>query len=137
IVTVETHTSTVDIHYARLVIALGAVIRTLPIPGLDVYALGFKSLEDAIALRNHVLRKLEEADAEEDPDRAEAHLTFVFVGGGYAGVEAVGELSDRSATPCATTHAYRSAGRGGCLSRPSRGFCTRFLLLLANTPRGN
>jgi len=94
IVTVETDTSTVDIHYTRLVIALGAVIRTLPIPGLDDHALGFKSLEDAIALRNHVLRKLEQADAEEDPSRAEAHLTFVFVGGGYAGVEAVGELSD-------------------------------------------
>ncbi|HYM49132.1 MAG TPA: NAD(P)/FAD-dependent oxidoreductase [Candidatus Limnocylindrales bacterium] len=84
----------VEIHYRRLVIALGAVIRTLPIPGLAEHALGFKSLAEAIYLRNHVLRKLEEADAEEDPARAARHLTFLFIGAGYAGVEAVGELSD-------------------------------------------
>jgi NADH dehydrogenase len=84
----------VEIGYRRLVIALGAVIRTLPIPGLEEHALGFKSLAEAIFLRNHVLRQLEEADAAEDLRRKEAHLTFVFIGAGYAGVEAVGELSD-------------------------------------------
>jgi NADH:quinone reductase (non-electrogenic) len=51
-------------------------------------------LADAIALRNHVLRQLEAADAAPDPIAAERHLTFVFVGAGYAGVEALAELSD-------------------------------------------
>ena len=66
----------------------------LPIPGLAQHALGFKDLADAISLRNHVLRQLEAAMAATDPTRAEAHLTFVFVGAGYAGVEALAELAD-------------------------------------------
>jgi NADH dehydrogenase len=66
------------------------VPRTLPIPGLAEHGLGFKDLADAIHLRNHVLRELEAAAANPDP----AHLTFVFVGAGYAGVEALAELSD-------------------------------------------
>src|SRR5205823_1148043 len=78
----------------RLVIALGAISRTLPIPGLAEHALGFKNLADAIQLRNHVLRRLEAADAEVKPERIRRHLTFVFVGAGYAGVEALAELSD-------------------------------------------
>ena len=68
--------------------------RTLPVPGLAEHALGFKDLADAIHLRNHVLRELEAADAELDRTSAAAHLTFVFVGAGYAGVEALAELSD-------------------------------------------
>jgi NADH dehydrogenase len=83
-----------DVHYEQLVVALGAVARSLPVPGLDQHALGFKDLADAIHLRNHVLRELEAADAELDETRAAAHLTFVFVGAGYAGVEALAELSD-------------------------------------------
>jgi NADH:quinone reductase (non-electrogenic) len=83
-----------EILYERLVVALGAVSRTLPIPGLAEHALGFKNLADAIQLRNHVLRRLEAADAEVDPERARRHLAFVFVGAGYAGVEALAELSD-------------------------------------------
>lgn len=94
VATIDTDAETIEIQYRRLVVALGAVIRTLPIPGLGEHALGFKSLAEAIHLRNHVLRQLEEADAAEDPARAQAHLTFVFIGAGYAGVEAVGELSD-------------------------------------------
>jgi NADH dehydrogenase len=81
-----------DLSYENLVVALGAVPRALPIPGLAEHALGFKSLADAIHLRNHVLRELEAAAA--DPEDAERHLTFVFVGAGYAGVEALAELSD-------------------------------------------
>jgi NADH dehydrogenase len=82
----------IAVSYDQLVVALGAVTRTLPIPGLADHGLGFKSLADGIHLRNHVLRELEAASA--DPARAERHLTFVFVGAGYAGVEALGELSD-------------------------------------------
>ena len=55
---------------------------------------GFKDLAGAIHLRNHVLRELEAADAAIDRAQAAAHLTFVFVGAGYAGVEALAELSD-------------------------------------------
>ena len=75
-------------------LALGSFSRALPIPGLAEHGLGFKDLADAIHLRNHVLRQLEAAAAERDRERAQAHLTFVFVGAGYAGVEALAELSD-------------------------------------------
>jgi NADH:ubiquinone reductase (H+-translocating) len=79
-----------DFSYEHVVLALGAVPRTLPIPGLAEHGLGFKDLADAIELRNHVLRELEAAVARPDP----AHLAFVFVGAGYAGVEALAELAD-------------------------------------------
>ena len=83
-----------EISWEHLVLALGAVARTLPVPGLAEHAVGFKDLPDAINLRNRVLRELEAADAELDSVRREAHLSFVFVGAGYAGVEALAELSD-------------------------------------------
>ena len=83
-----------EITWDNLVLALGAVARTLPVPGLAEHAVGFKDLADAINLRNHVLRELEAADTELDQTRREAHLSFVFVGAGYAGVEALAELSD-------------------------------------------
>jgi NADH dehydrogenase len=92
LVRVVTEDGELDVRYEQLVVALGAVTRTLPIPGLADHALGFKSLADAIYLRNHVLRELEAAAG--DPAGAERHLTFVFVGAGYAGVEALAELSD-------------------------------------------
>ena len=83
-----------DLGWEHLVLALGAVPRVFPIPGLAEHGLGFKNLADAIALRNRVLRQLEAADAELDAGEARAHLGFVFVGAGYAGVEALAELSD-------------------------------------------
>jgi NADH dehydrogenase len=82
------------VRYSELVLALGAVPRTVPVPGLAEHALSFKSLADAINLRNHVLRQLEAADAEQDEARRRMHLSFVFVGAGYAGVEALAELAD-------------------------------------------
>jgi NADH dehydrogenase len=91
---VETEVGLSEVRYERLVVALGAVARTLPIPGLAEHALGFKSLADAIYLRNHVLRQLELADAAPTAEDATRHLGFVFVGAGYAGVEALAELSD-------------------------------------------
>ncbi len=83
-----------ELAYDQVVLAPGAVPRTFPVPGLAEHGLGFKDLADAIALRNHVLRELEAADAETDPERVERHLGFVFVGAGYAGVEALAELAD-------------------------------------------
>jgi NADH dehydrogenase len=82
-----------EVGYDHLVLALGSIARTLPIPGLVAHGLGFKDLADAIALRNHVLGQLEAA-AMAGEDSAARHLTFVFVGAGYAGVEALAELSD-------------------------------------------
>jgi len=82
-----------EVTYKKLVLALGSIARTLPIPGLAEHGLGFKDLADAIALRNHVLGQLEAAAVAEE-DSAARHLTFVFVGAGYAGVEALAELSD-------------------------------------------
>jgi NADH dehydrogenase len=93
-VDVETEAGAYRVRYDQLVLAPGAVPRTFPIPGLVEHALGFKTLADAINLRNHVLRELEGAVAETERHAAERRLTFVFVGAGYAGVEALAELSD-------------------------------------------
>jgi NADH dehydrogenase len=93
-VTVETEEDPLTVTYEELVVALGAVVRTLPIPGLAEHGLGFKTLADAIFLRNHVLRRLEAAAAAPDEEHLRRELTFVFVGAGYAGVEALAELSD-------------------------------------------
>ena len=85
-----------EVRYDQLVLALGAVPRTFPIPGLAEHAVGFKDLADAIQLRNRILRALEAADAEiaVEGGATDAHLGFVFVGAGYAGVEALAELAD-------------------------------------------
>ena len=91
VVVAETLTGRAEISYDRLVVALGAVTRTFPVPGLREHGIGFKDLADAIALRNRVLQQLERASIQ--PDSAE-ELGFVFVGAGYAGVEALGELND-------------------------------------------
>jgi NADH dehydrogenase len=83
-----------EVGYEQLVLALGSISRTLPVPGLAEHGRGFRDLADAISLRNHVLRQLEAADAALTPEDAARHLAFVFVGAGYAGVEALAELSD-------------------------------------------
>jgi len=98
--------------YDQLVISVGSVSRTLPIPGLDEHAVGFKSLADAIWLRNNVVESLERANSTEDAERREELLTFVFVGGGYAGLEALAELQDFAASamesyPRARLHGMR------------------------------
>jgi NADH:ubiquinone reductase (H+-translocating) len=85
------------IPYDQLLLSLGSVSRVLPVPGLAEHAVGFKSLADAIYLRNHVVETLEDANACEDPARRDQLLTYVFVGGGYAGLEALAELQDFAA----------------------------------------
>jgi NADH dehydrogenase len=93
-VQVKTLEGLVNVRYRDLVIAIGSISRALPIPGLADHALGFKDLADAIHLRNHVLQRLEAADAAPNETHRERELSFVFVGAGYAGVEALAELSD-------------------------------------------
>ena len=92
VVQVESEAGDIEIAYADLVVALGAVARMPDLPGLRKHALGLKDLVDAIRLRNHVLRQIELADAV--PESAARRLTFVLAGAGFAGVEAVAELSE-------------------------------------------
>jgi NADH dehydrogenase len=83
-----------DLTYEVIVIASGSIARTLPIPGLAELGIGFKQVEEAIALRNQVLDKMDIATTITDHAARRSLLTFVFVGGGYAGIEALAELED-------------------------------------------
>jgi NADH dehydrogenase len=76
------------------VVGAGSWSRTLPIPGLAEHAVGFKTLPEAIWLRNRVLAQLDIADGSDDAVERRAALGFVFVGAGFAGIEAIGELED-------------------------------------------
>ena len=78
--------------YDQLVLAVGAWTNQRLIPGSE-HAFTFKTLADAILLRNHVIECFEAADAELDVDRRRALLTFAIVGGGLVGTELLGELS--------------------------------------------
>ncbi|MFF8696865.1 NAD(P)/FAD-dependent oxidoreductase [Streptomyces sp. NPDC015144] len=90
----EDGTGALEIPYDEIVLAPGSVSRTLPVPGLADHGIGFKTVEEAISLRNHVIEQMDIASATRDPAIRDAALTFVFVGGGYAGVEALAELED-------------------------------------------
>src|SRR2546425_47866 len=84
------------------VIGAGSWSRTLPIPGLAEHAVGFKTLPEAIWLRNRVLAQLDTASEAEDADERRTALGFVFVGAGFAGIEAIGELEDFARAALAT-----------------------------------
>lgn len=83
-----------ELSYDELVLAVGSVTRTVPIPGLVDHAIGFRTVEEAVYLGGRVLSQVEVAAASNDPATRRRALTFVFVGGGYAGVELLGELHD-------------------------------------------
>ncbi|SNS72870.1 NADH dehydrogenase [Geodermatophilus pulveris] len=93
-----------ELTYDVLVMAAGSIARTLPIPGLAEHGIGFKNVGEAIYLRNHVLARLDAASSTDDPEVRRRALTFTFVGGGYAGVEAFAELEDMARY--AITHYY-------------------------------
>ncbi|GAA0538731.1 NADH dehydrogenase [Saccharopolyspora subtropica] len=78
--------------YDILVVVPGSISRALPIPGLAEQGVGFKTIGEAIYLRNHVLSRLDIAASTGDEKLRRRLLTFVFVGGGYAGIEAMAEL---------------------------------------------
>jgi NADH dehydrogenase len=82
-----------ELHYDQVVLALGAVTNRNLIPGSD-NAIGFKTLSDAIFVRNSMIDLFEQADVEEDPAVLRRLLTFVIIGGGLVGVELVGELQE-------------------------------------------
>ena len=81
-------------EYDLLVVCPGSISRILPIPGLAEQGIGFKTIGEAIYLRNHVLSRLDLAASTTDAVQRKRALSFVFVGGGYAGVEAMAELED-------------------------------------------
>jgi NADH:ubiquinone reductase (H+-translocating) len=83
-----------ELRYDQLIVALGSISRTQPVPGLVEHAIGFKTLADAIALRNRVLAMLEIAETIADAATRAEYLTFVFVGAGYAGLEGLAELQE-------------------------------------------
>ena len=83
-----------EMRYDHIIVAPGSVSRTLPIPGLRENGIGFKTIGEAIYLRNHILDRLDIAAITPDPEMRKASLTFVFVGGGYAGIEALAEMED-------------------------------------------
>ena len=86
-----------QLEYDQLIVALGSVSRILPIPGLAEHGCSFKDLPDAIGLRNRLLRTFELAEAADDERERAAHLTYMFVGAGYAGLEGLAELQDFAA----------------------------------------
>jgi NADH dehydrogenase len=83
-----------EMSYDHIIVAPGSISRTLPIPGLRERGIGFKTIGEAIYLRNHILDRLDVAAVTPDPEVRKASLTFVFVGGGYAGIEALAEMED-------------------------------------------
>ena len=82
------------VRYDRLVVATGGVTPSFNIPGVAEYALGYKWLDDAVVLRDHLIDLAEHADHEPDPEARRCMLTVCVVGGGYTGVELIAELQD-------------------------------------------
>ncbi|MGH3822116.1 MAG: NAD(P)/FAD-dependent oxidoreductase [Pseudonocardiaceae bacterium] len=89
-----------QLGYDVLVMAPGSIARTLPIPGLAEHGIAFKTIGEAIYLRNHVLSRLEAADATIDAPLRRKLLSFLVIGGGYAGIEVLAELQDMARYAC-------------------------------------
>jgi NADH dehydrogenase len=83
-----------ELKYDHLVITLGTVTNFHGMPGLIENAMPFRTLADAMVLRNHLIHVLEEADVEEDQELRRQLLTFIVAGGGFSGVEVMAELND-------------------------------------------
>jgi NADH dehydrogenase len=83
-----------ELQYRDVVMAAGAVTRTFPIAGLADSGIGLKSIEEAVALRNKVLERIESASLMTDAAERKRALTFVVVGGGFAGIETIAEIED-------------------------------------------
>jgi NADH:ubiquinone reductase (H+-translocating) len=76
-----------QVGFDRLILTAGSVNKLLPIPGVADYAHGFRSIAEAMYLRDHIIRQLELAAVAADPAERAARCTFVVVGGGYTGTE--------------------------------------------------
>lgn len=89
-----------ELGFDHVVVAPGSIARILPIPGLADIGIGFKTVAEAVYLRNYVLSRMDAAASSIDPALRRRALTFVFVGGGYAGIEAIAELEDMARSAC-------------------------------------
>jgi NADH dehydrogenase len=83
-----------ELSFDHLLLALGSETNYVGIPGVAEHGLGIKTIGDAVMLRAGVIDALESASVEPDPDQRKRMLTFVVVGGGFAGVETVGAMND-------------------------------------------
>ncbi|MFI9362682.1 NAD(P)/FAD-dependent oxidoreductase [Kitasatospora sp. NPDC053057] len=83
-----------ELPFEYLVVATGSVSRTFPIPGLAENGIGMKTVEEAIGLRNHVMAQLDKAESTTDAEVRRKALTFVVIGGGFAGIETIAEIED-------------------------------------------
>jgi NADH dehydrogenase len=91
----ETHTSAAQsLPFDHLVLSIGMVPNFFGNENVERHAFTFKSLADAMRIRNHILDTLEKADVEPHPEKRRAMLSFVVVGGGFAGIELIGGLND-------------------------------------------
>jgi len=105
-----------ELAYDHLVLALGAVSNYLGLSNVQKLAFDFKSLLDAIRIRNHVIEMFERADRESDPEARKPLLTFVIAGEGFAGVELAGctqRLCPRHPGRLSQPAARGCAGRAG------------------------
>jgi NADH:ubiquinone reductase (H+-translocating) len=84
----------IELEYDYLIIAAGSATDLSGMPGMAEHAFAFRTLGDALRLRNHALEALEEADNETDAEFRARLLTFVVGGGGFSGVEVIAELND-------------------------------------------
>ena len=76
-----------QVGYDRLILTAGSVNQLLPIPGIADYAHGFRTIAEAMDLRDHIIRQLELASVAAGPAERAARCTFVVVGAGYTGTE--------------------------------------------------
>ncbi len=119
-----------SIGYHRLVIAAGSVNKLLPVPGVTEYAHGYRGIPEALYLRDHITRQVEQADAAETADERASRLTFVVVGAGYTGTEVAAQgvlftdaLTRHRAEPrrAAALAAGRHRRPGGAAARSAPG----------------
>ena len=85
---------TFDLPYQDIIVTAGADSRTFPIDGLGEAAIGLKRIEEAVSIRNQILERIESAALMTDAEQRRKALTFVVVGGGFAGAELIGEIED-------------------------------------------
>ena len=89
---IETDGETMSYDY--LILANGSVTSTFGVPGVEEHAYFLKTLEEAVALKNHIICCFETAAREPDAERRKSLLTFVIAGGGATGVEYAGALTE-------------------------------------------
>src|SRR5262245_24470437 len=80
--------------YDHIVVACGNVTNLHVVPGMADHAFPLKTVGDAVALRSHIMERMERAEVSASAERRKWLLTFIVVGGGFSGVEAAGEIND-------------------------------------------